>query len=185
MKIAIGSDHAGFRYKEILKTALAARGHEVRDYGPDSDAAVDYPVFIRPVAEAVAAGQFERGIVLGPRAFVTIRLADAEIAEANGVARHVANGNARIGGEHHHLRPFHLMLPIHGIERVRRADQDPPAFDVRKVLTGHGRTGTRAGVPHRRREEQEAREPGTPCGSPKRAPTRSHFAAGVSQPRAL
>jgi len=65
MKIAIGSDHAGFRYKEILKTALAARGHEVRDYGPHSEASVDYPVFVRPVAEAVAAGEFERGIVLG------------------------------------------------------------------------------------------------------------------------
>jgi ribose 5-phosphate isomerase B len=65
MKIAIGSDHAGYRYKEILKAALAERGHEVRDFGPSSDAAVDYPVFVRPVAEAVAAGQFDRGIVLG------------------------------------------------------------------------------------------------------------------------
>jgi ribose 5-phosphate isomerase B len=65
MNIAIGSDHAGFRYKELLKTALAARGHDVRDYGPESEAAVDYPIFIRPVAEAVAAGQFDRGIVLG------------------------------------------------------------------------------------------------------------------------
>jgi ribose 5-phosphate isomerase B len=65
MKIAIGSDHAGFRYKEILKAALAERGHEVRDFGPNSEAAVDYPVFVRPVAEAVAAGQFDRGIVLG------------------------------------------------------------------------------------------------------------------------
>jgi ribose 5-phosphate isomerase B len=65
MKIAIGSDHAGFRYKEILKTALAARGHEVRDFGTDSSTPVDYPTFIRPVAEAVARGEHERGIVLG------------------------------------------------------------------------------------------------------------------------
>ena len=65
MKIAIGSDHAGFRYKEILKTALVARGHEVRDFGTDSSTPVDYPTFIRPVAEGVARGEHERGIVLG------------------------------------------------------------------------------------------------------------------------
>jgi ribose 5-phosphate isomerase B len=65
MKIAIGSDHAGFRYKEILKTALAARGHEVRDFGTSSSTPVDYPLFIRPVALAVVRGEFERGIVLG------------------------------------------------------------------------------------------------------------------------
>jgi ribose 5-phosphate isomerase B len=65
MKIALGCDHAGYRYKEILKAALAERGHAVRDFGTDSTEAVDYPVFIRPVAEAVAAGEFERGIVLG------------------------------------------------------------------------------------------------------------------------
>jgi len=65
MKIAIGSDHAGFRYKEILKTALVARGHEARDFGTDSSTPVDYPTFIRPVAEAVARGEHERGIVLG------------------------------------------------------------------------------------------------------------------------
>jgi len=65
MKIAIGSDHAGFRYKEILKAALAARGHEVRDFGTSSSMPVDYPLFIRPVAEAVARGEHERGIVLG------------------------------------------------------------------------------------------------------------------------
>jgi ribose 5-phosphate isomerase B len=65
MKIAIGSDHAGFRYKEILKQALVARGHEVTDFGTGSEEAVDYPLFIRPVAEAVARGEFDRGIVLG------------------------------------------------------------------------------------------------------------------------
>ena len=65
MKIAIGSDHAGFRYKELIKAHLVALGHEVRDYGTDSAEAVDYPLFIRPVAEAVARGEYERGIVLG------------------------------------------------------------------------------------------------------------------------
>jgi ribose 5-phosphate isomerase B len=65
MKIGIGSDHAGFRYKERIKALLQEMGHEVRDFGTDSEATVDYPVFIRPVAEAVAAGECERGIVLG------------------------------------------------------------------------------------------------------------------------
>ena len=65
MRIAIGSDHAGFRYKEILKTALTARGHEVRDFGTNSSTPVDYPLFIRPVALGVARGEFERGLVLG------------------------------------------------------------------------------------------------------------------------
>lgn len=65
MKIALGSDHAGFAYKEQIKAHLQARGHEVKDFGTDSDASVDYPLFIRPAAEAVARGECERGIVLG------------------------------------------------------------------------------------------------------------------------
>jgi ribose 5-phosphate isomerase B len=63
--IAIGSDHAGFHYKEAIKAELLAAGHTVRDFGTDSDAACDYPDFIRPVAEAIARGDFQRGIVLG------------------------------------------------------------------------------------------------------------------------
>ena len=65
MKIAIGLDHAGFAYKEQIKSLLQNLGHEVRDCGTDSDVPVDYPRFIRPAAEAVARGECERGIVLG------------------------------------------------------------------------------------------------------------------------
>ena len=65
MKIAIASDHAGFKYKEQIKTVLIEQGHEVRDLGTHSTEPCDYPDFIRPAAEAVAAGKFERGIVLG------------------------------------------------------------------------------------------------------------------------
>jgi ribose 5-phosphate isomerase B len=65
MKIAIGSDHAGFRYKERLRELLASEGHEVTDFGTDSEESVDYPRFIFPVALAVARGTHERGIVLG------------------------------------------------------------------------------------------------------------------------
>lgn len=63
--IAIGSDHAGFRYKEALKAMLLKEGHTVRDFGTYTPESCDYPDFIRPVAEAVARGEFERGIVLG------------------------------------------------------------------------------------------------------------------------
>ena len=65
MKIAIGTDHAGYRYKEAIRRMLEGDGHEVRDFGTYSDAQVDYPDFIRPAAEAVARGECERGIVLG------------------------------------------------------------------------------------------------------------------------
>jgi ribose 5-phosphate isomerase B len=65
MKIALASDHAGFLYKEKIKQWLTARHHEVRDFGTASVDPVDYPLFIRPAAEAVARGECERGIVLG------------------------------------------------------------------------------------------------------------------------
>ena len=63
--VAIGSDHAGFAYKEAIKAMLLAEGHTVRDMGTYSDAPCDYPDFCFPVARAVAEGQVERGIVLG------------------------------------------------------------------------------------------------------------------------
>jgi ribose 5-phosphate isomerase B len=65
MKIAIASDHAGFRYKQRIIAHLQLAGHEVRDFGTHSEESADYPLFIRPAAEAVAAGECERGIVLG------------------------------------------------------------------------------------------------------------------------
>jgi len=65
MKIAIGSDHAGFEYKEKIKILLGELRHEVQDFGTFSAQPVDYPLFIRPVAESVARGEYERGIVLG------------------------------------------------------------------------------------------------------------------------
>src|ERR1041385_395857 len=65
MRIAIGSDHAGFEYKEKIRELLKNLGHEVTDFGTSSNDPVDYPVFIRPVAEAVASGKCERGVVLG------------------------------------------------------------------------------------------------------------------------
>ena len=65
MKIGIGSDHAGFEYKEAIRKLLQDLGHQVTDFGTYSAARVDYPTFIRPVAEAVSRGECERGVVLG------------------------------------------------------------------------------------------------------------------------
>lgn len=64
-KIAIGADHAGFQLKEALKIHLLAKGYDVKDYGTTSEEAVDYPDYIRPVAESVAKGENELAIVLG------------------------------------------------------------------------------------------------------------------------
>lgn len=65
MRIAVGSDHAGFKYKEMFKRRLTELGHDVIDFGTDSEEPVDYPLFCRPVAEAVSRGDAERGIVMG------------------------------------------------------------------------------------------------------------------------
>ena len=65
MKIAIGSDHAGFKYKSIIIKYLSESGHEVKDFGTYSEEDVDYPLYVRPVARAVESGDFERGVVLG------------------------------------------------------------------------------------------------------------------------
>lgn len=65
MRIAIGSDHAGFHHKARIIDILTRWGHEVKDFGTNSGESVDYPKYIRPVALAVAAGDYDRGIVLG------------------------------------------------------------------------------------------------------------------------
>jgi ribose 5-phosphate isomerase B len=65
MKVALGADHAGVGYKARVARWLEARGHSVTDFGTGDAAPVDYPRFVRPVAEAVARGDADRGIVLG------------------------------------------------------------------------------------------------------------------------
>ena len=65
MRIAIGSDHAGYALKRHLVVVLHGLGHEVDDRGTHSDAAVDYPAICADVARAVTAGHAERGIVVG------------------------------------------------------------------------------------------------------------------------
>lgn len=63
-KIAIGGDHAGFEYKGKLIQKLSSLGFEVKDFGPFSDASVDYPDYVHPLCSAIEQGEFELGIVI-------------------------------------------------------------------------------------------------------------------------
>jgi ribose 5-phosphate isomerase B len=113
MKIGIGSDHAGFLYKERIKQLLRELGQEVRDFGTNSETPVDYPVFIRPVALAVARGEAERGIVLGGsgngEAMVANRLRGVRCALCWNLQ------TARLGREHNDANVLSLgarMIPL-------------------------------------------------------------------------
>ncbi len=64
MRIAVGADHAGYRYKNAIAAALREAGQDVEDLGTDSDAPVDYPDFAAAVAGAVSEGRVERGILV-------------------------------------------------------------------------------------------------------------------------
>ena len=64
-KIALGTDHAGYKMKEVIKDHLHQKGYDVIDFGTDSEEAVDYPDYCRPVAESVAKGNCDYGIVFG------------------------------------------------------------------------------------------------------------------------
>lgn len=65
MRIALGSDHAGYDLKTVVAKRLAEQGHEVVDFGTDSGESVDYPAFCAVVARSVVAGGADFGIVLG------------------------------------------------------------------------------------------------------------------------
>jgi len=64
-KMVIGSDHAGVKYKALIKEHLESKGIQVQDFGSFDEESVDYPEWIRPVAQAVARGEYPAGIVLG------------------------------------------------------------------------------------------------------------------------
>lgn len=64
MRIAIASDHAGFDEKQLLAAYLSDQGHQVSDLGPADDGRVDYPDYAQKVAQAVASGDAERGVLV-------------------------------------------------------------------------------------------------------------------------
>lgn len=63
-RIAIGGDHAGFEYKTELIQVLEAKGYEVKDFGPYTNASADYPDFVHPLCNAIEAGEFKQGILI-------------------------------------------------------------------------------------------------------------------------
>ncbi|MDA7757594.1 ribose 5-phosphate isomerase B [Opitutales bacterium] len=65
LKFALGTDHAGYKYKESIKEHLHNQGHETKDFGTFSEDSVDYPDFIVPAAEAVSQSLVDLAIVLG------------------------------------------------------------------------------------------------------------------------
>ena len=62
--VAVGADHAGFEYKEILKSELESKGYEVKDFGTYSEESADYPDFAHPVASFVEEGNAEFGVLV-------------------------------------------------------------------------------------------------------------------------
>lgn len=64
MKIAIGSDHVGYPLKLKISEYLEAQGHQVHDYGTNSEERTDYPIYGKRVADAVAGGEYERGVLI-------------------------------------------------------------------------------------------------------------------------
>ena len=64
MKIAIGSDHAGFEDKERVKKQLEELGYDYEDVGTNSAESVDYPIYAQKVAEKVANGEVEQGLLI-------------------------------------------------------------------------------------------------------------------------
>src|SRR6476469_8525048 len=114
MRVAIGSDHAGFALKGQLCTLLDELRVEYRDFGTFSDAPVDYPDVIAPVARAVARGEFERGIVLGGsgtgEAIVANKVRGIRCVEAADPV------TARLGREHNDANVLSMGAGIVGNE---------------------------------------------------------------------
>lgn len=62
--VVIAADHGGFELKELLKTKLTQAGYVIKDFGTNSEASVDYPDFIHPLASSINKGEYQRGIIL-------------------------------------------------------------------------------------------------------------------------
>ncbi len=112
MRIAVGSDHAGFHLKEHVKVALEAVGHQVVDVGPAAAGSVDYPQFAADAARLVGTGEADRGVlacgsgvgvaivankVAGVRAVNAHDPAEAEMARRHNDANIVTLSGSRLG----------------------------------------------------------------------------------------
>ncbi|MFW6193608.1 MAG: ribose 5-phosphate isomerase B [Gemmatimonadota bacterium] len=117
MRVAIGADHAGVRYKRALADELREGGHEVLDLGTDSTESVDYPDYARAVAEAVADGRADRGVVVcGSAVGVTVTA-----NKVPGVRAGTCHDtySARQGVEHDDMNVLCLGERVVGLEVAR------------------------------------------------------------------
>jgi ribose 5-phosphate isomerase B len=148
MRIAIASDHAGFRYKSLIAGWLRSTGHEVADFGTDSEDPVDYPDFIRLAAFAVARQECERGIVLGGsgngeaiaanrvptiRCIVAWNVESARLGRAHNNANMLSIGQRMVlEGELRAILETWLTTPFEGgrhVRRIEKLDQPvPPGY---------------------------------------------------------
>ncbi len=114
MKIAMGSDHAGFELKEAVKSQLESAGHEIEDVGTHSAESTDYPPFAARAAELVAGGKAEKGVIVcgsgvgvsivankvdGIRAVNAHDQSEAEMSRRHNDANVVTLSGARLGPE--------------------------------------------------------------------------------------
>ena len=152
MRIAIGSDHAGYQLKEVVKSRLAALGIEVDDLGTTSEASVDYPDYAAAVARRVASGASDRGILvcgtgigmaIAANKIHGIRAASAESLEAARLGRAHNDANvltlgARITPADRALEIVRTFLdtPFDGGRHQRRVDEitalEDPHADVQR-----------------------------------------------------
>lgn len=117
VRVAVGADHAGYRYKTLLAEELREAGHDVLDLGTDSDASVDYPDFARAVAEAVRAGEAERGLLVCGSA-VGVTVAANKVPGVRAGTCHDCY-SARQGVEHDDMNVLCLGERVVGIELAR------------------------------------------------------------------
>ena len=118
MKISLGSDHAGFEYKQAIAEMLRAQGHELIDCGTHSADSTDYPLWCIPAAEKVANGEAEKGIVFGGSG-------NGEAIAANkvkGVRCAIAwsDDTARLGSEHNNANVLSIGERMVSLETAKR-----------------------------------------------------------------
>jgi ribose 5-phosphate isomerase B len=118
MKISLGSDHAGFEYKQAIADMLRTQGHEVIDCGTHSADSTDYPLWCIPAAEKVASGEAEKGIVFGGSG-------NGEAIAANkvkGVRCAIAwsDDTARLGSEHNNANVLSIGERMVSLETAKR-----------------------------------------------------------------
>lgn len=136
MRIAVGADHAGYRLKEYLAARLREEGHEVVDMGTHSEERTDYPLYAFRVAEAVAAGEAERGVLVcgtgigmciaankvrGVRAALCWSVETAELSRRHNDANVICLGGRLLEpGEAWRILDVWLRTPFDGGRHARR-----------------------------------------------------------------